>query len=477
MNLDPSMRPLLQPARPVVVLRWLGQLSLALVALLMVPALVALAAGDRPLALALALYGVLPAAAMSGLAWLSPRPGPLRANEAMAVAALTFIIAAALMTMPMTTAGLDPLDAWFEAVSGVTTTGLSMLADPSGQSTALLFTRAWMQWFGGLGIVVLSLTLAFGRSGDLRRLADPVGEETTPESGIRLHARRLLWVYLVLTVAGTALVWAAGMSWPMAPIHTLAAVSTGGFGALGDSLAGAGRGVQTALLSVAGAAALPLPLYYRTWLHGPRQLLRDLELRALLAAVAGVALLLWLLGGLLPVDALLQAATAQTTTGFATVDIAALPAGAQLVLILSMAGGAGLGSTGGGIKLLRLIVLVRLIQLALLRAQLPPHGVAAVRIGGRSLEPPQIEHVLAVVLLFTGLILTCWLPFVAAGHAPLDALFEVVSAAATVGLSAGITGPDLAPHLKGLLALAMLAGRVEIIALLVLLYPRTWLPR
>jgi trk system potassium uptake protein TrkH len=321
------------------------------------------------------------------------------------------------------------------------------------------------------------LTLALGRSGDLRRLADPVGEEKSPDSGIRLHARRLLWVYLILTATGLALVSVAGMSWPMAPVHVFAAVSTGGFACFHDSLAGIDRGVQAALLAIAAAGALPLPLYYRAWLHGPGQLLRDPELRTLPAAVAVVALLLWLLGDLMPADAILQAATAQTTTGFATVDIQALPADAKLVLILSMLTGAGLGSTGGGIKLLRLLIIVRLLQIALLRVQLPPHGVAEARIDGRSLDTPQIEQALAIVLLFAGLILACWLPFVVAGYAPLDALFEVVSASATVGLSTGITSPELAPHLKGLLTLAMLAGRVEVLALLVLLYPRTWIPR
>ena len=477
MRLDPSVRSLIQPARPVVILRWVGQLSMVLVGLLLVPALLAWIGGEWALAKALLAYGLLPAGALSVFGLLPRRPEPLRANEALAVTALIFIIAAALMTMPMTTTGLTPLDAWFEAVSGVTTTGLSMLTHPAEQPTALLFARAWMQWFGGLGIVVLSLTLAFGRSGDLRRLADPVGEETMLDSSIRLHARRLLWVYLVLTGAGLALVSLAGMPWPMAPIHVLAAVSTGGFGSFDDSLAGLSRGVQSSLLAVAAAGALPLPLYYRAWLHGPGQLLWDPELRALIWAVIVVALLLWGLGGLMPADALLQAATAQTTTGFATIDISAMPADTKLVLILSMVTGAGLGSTGGGIKLLRVLILIRVVQMTLLRAQLPPHGVAAVRLGGYSLDAPQIDHAMAVALLFPALILACWLPFLAAGYAPLDALFEVVSAAATVGLSTGITSPELAPHLKALLTLAMLAGRVEVVALLVLLYPRTWLPR
>jgi trk system potassium uptake protein TrkH len=477
MSLDAATKALLRPARPVVILRWLGQLALVLTGLLLVPAFLAWVDGEPVLARSLLVYGILPAAALSCFSLLPRRLAPLQANEALAVTALIFIVTAALMTMPMTTAGLAPLDAWLEAVSAVTTTGLSMLADPSEQPTTLLFARAWIQWFGGLGIVVLSFTLALGRSGDLRRLADPAGEETTLECSIRLHARRVLWVYLLLTGGGLALVSLAGMPWPMAPIHVLAAVSTGGFGCFGDSLAGVSRGVQAALLTVAAAAALPLPLYYRAWLRGPRQLLLDSELRALLGAIAIVALSLWGLGALMPVDALLQAATAQTTTGFASVDIGALPAEAKLVLILSMSSGAGLGSTGGGIKLLRVLILMRVIQVTMLRAQLPPHGVVAPRISSTSLSASQVEHVLAVALLFPILTLACWLPFVTAGYPPLDSLFEVVSAAATVGLSTGITSPELAPHLKGLLTLAMLAGRVEIVALLVLLYPRTWLPR
>jgi trk system potassium uptake protein TrkH len=132
------------------------------------------------------------------------------------------------------------------------------------------------------------------------------------------------------------------------------------------------------------------------------------------------------------------------------------------------------GSTAGGIKLLRLLIFIRLLQLALWRAQLPPHAVAAPMLGGRTLETAQIEHALMLILLYVLLILVSWLPFLAAGYPPLDALFEVVSATATVGLSAGITGPDLETGLKLVLGLDMLAGRVEILALVVLLYGGSW---
>jgi trk system potassium uptake protein TrkH len=324
---------------------------------------------------------------------------------------------------------------------------------------------------------VLSLALVVGHRDDLRRLVDPAVADENLALGMRIHARRVLVVYLLLTLIGLGVVTAAGMPWPAAPIHTLAAVSTGGFNAFADSLAGAARSVQIALLGVAFAAALPLPLYYRVWLQGPRALLQAAELWALVLAVAVVSSLLWLLGGLLPLDALLQGLTAQTTTGFSTIEIAGLADSSKLLLIFSMLTGAGMGSTAGGIKLLRLLILIRLIQLAILRTQLPRHAVVRPSIGGHDLDTHQIEQTVVVIVLFLVLTGLSWLAFVSIGHVPIDALFEVVSAMGTVGLSTGITGPELAPALKVLLTLNMLAGRVEVLALLVLISPRSWLPR
>ncbi len=229
-----------------------------------------------------------------------------------------------------------------------------------------------------------------------------------------------------------------------------------------------------ALLLVAFLGALPLPLFYRAYGRGVGQLWRDVELQALAAAVAIVTFGLWLLSALSPADALVQALSAQTTAGFASVDLSGLEPQAKLLLIGSMITGAGVGSTGGGMKLLRLLILIRVIQLTILRVQVPRHAVVHSTLGGRSLEPAQIEHALLLLLLFPLVVLVCWLPFVVAGYPPIDALFEVVSAVGTVGLSVGITGADLEPMLKQVLALGMLLGRLEILALVVLVYPGTW---
>ncbi|HSO84342.1 potassium transporter TrkG, partial [Thiocapsa sp.] len=315
MSFHPAVRPLMQPVRPAMVLHHLGQIALILAVLFSVPLAFAAATGDWELARRILLAALLPALALGACARIRPSDRPLQANEALVISALTFIVAAALMTYPLTAEGLSPLDAWFESVSGVTTTGLSLVPDPELRSDAFLFTRAWMQWFGGLGIVVLSLALAFGRTEDMRRLADAGADEESLAEGTRIHARRAFTIYVLLTVAGLLLVLPTDLPPFDALIHTLAAISTGGFGGVSDSLAGFGRGAHFALFAVSLLGALPLFLYYRAWRSGPVSLRSDPELRALIIAVALVAVLLWWLGGLSPADALLQAGSAQTTTG------------------------------------------------------------------------------------------------------------------------------------------------------------------
>jgi trk system potassium uptake protein TrkH len=146
----------------------------------------------------------------------------------------------------------------------------------------------------------------------------------------------------------------------------------------------------------------------------------------------------------------------------------------KLVLIGSMLIGGGVGSTTGGIKILRLLILLRLLQIAVRRTCMPSHAVLDPRLGGHRLERPEIEHALLIILVFIGLVFLSWFPFLAMGHDALSSLFDVVSATATVGLSAGVTAPDLAPLLKAVLCMDMLLGRLEVISLLVVLYPAAW---
>ena len=141
---------------------------------------------------------------------------------------------------------------------------------------------------------------------------------------------------------------------------------------------------------------------------------------------------------------------------------------------MSMFIGGGIGSTTGGIKILRLLILLRLFQILLQRTTISSHAVSEARLGGKLLESDDIQRALLLIFLFLLVILFSWFAFLMFGYPAMDALFEVVSAIGTVGLSTGITGEDLPQVLKALLCIDMLVGRVEIVALLVVLYPATW---
>ena len=468
-------------ARPRAVGHYLGQLAIVLAALTAVPLGVSLGYADYAFSWRLGAVVVV----LLGAGWplvRLPAPEQIRVNEALILVALTFVITSALMSYPMGAAGLGPLDAWFESVSGVTTTGLSTVAHVGGRTHSFLFLRAWMQWYGGLGIAVLSLALLMGHHMAARRLAEPaVGEPLATTA--RTHARRMLGVYVVLTLGGLVLLWALGLDGFDALTQVLAAVSTGGFSSFDASLAGMAHwSTRYAVMAVAFCGAVPLVLYYRL-VHGDwRGALRDLELRGLVVATL-------LAGGLLSAfmvwsapmstaDALahgmLLGLSAQTTTGFTSMPVDQLAPGAKLVLIIAMAVGGGVGSTAGGIKILRLLTILRLVQYTLRRTATPAHAVLEPRLGGRTLEQEDIVRAVLLLMLFALVVLVSWLVFVAYGYAPLDALFEVTSAAGTVGLSTGITGHALPGLLKVILCLDMLLGRLEIVALLVLFYPPTW---
>lgn len=176
-------------------------------------------------------------------------------------------------------------------------------------------------------------------------------------------------------------------------------------------------------------------------------------------------------------EATLLGVSAQTTTGFSHLDVSSLSPLVLVVVIVSMLIGGSVGSSAGGIKLFRVIVVWHMLRTALRRTAMPPHAVTDARAGGRKLEPEDLERVLLMVMLFVVTVALSWMAFLADGHAPLPALFEVSSAVGTVGLSAGVTSHELEWPLKLILCADMWLGRLEILAILVLLYPPTWLSR
>jgi len=465
--------------RSRVVLKYVGQLSLVLAILTLVPCLVALLDGEWDMALRflLLILGLL----LLGVAgWRLPAPSEVQINEGMVVVTLMYLLAPLVMTYPLMSAGLPFADALFEAISGITTTGLSTLPGLSGLPNSLLFLRAWLQWIGGLGIVVLSLAHLVSPGVMAKGLAVTEVESDDLVGGLRAHARRMLRVYLLLTGLGVLGAWLAGVGAFQSVLYVFSSVSTGGFAPQEASLANLGSMAQWWISLCCLAGAIPLTFYQ---LHPAGRTAANLaQLRSLLLACLLVSLLMLLalrLGSGLPWSQALQhapllAISAQSTAGFNSLSLSLLDAGGKLVMIAAMFMGGGLGSTAGGIKLWRLLIVFSMVRWLLQRTALSRHAVQEPLLAGRHLELEEIHGSLLLILLFVLGIFLSWVPFVLMGYDPLDALFDVVSAMGTVGLTTGVTSEQLPTALKAVLCLDMLMGRLEIIAWLVLLYPGSW---
>lgn len=477
-----SINTLTYSARLPVIGKYTAQLLLLLSLLTLAPLTAALIFGDHGIAVRYLIVIILLLVISIPLSRISA-PAHIQSNEALVIAALAFMLSPLIMTYPLMASDLSFGDALFEAISAITTTGLTTVTNLQAQPASFLFARAWMQWYGGLGIVVLSVALLTGHHLSARQLVEPLGSDSMATTA-RNHARRMLVTYLVITGVGLIVLWFMTGNGFSALLHVLSAVSTGGF-APHDASLGALDNMQTryAVVMLAFCGAVPLPLYYLAWRKHIGNLLTDIELHGLLLLTLFTCSLLVLLMHFNSgtnwqdslADGILLGISAQTTSGFSNFNIINLDDSTKIVTIFSMLVGGGVGSTAGGFKILRLLILLRLVHLLILRTTMPSHAMLESRLGDKTLESDDIQRALLIILLFIFVVLVSWFIFVSSGYAPLNALFEVVSATATVGLSTGITHTGLTAGLKTVLCLDMLLGRVEIVALLIVLYPRTWI--
>lgn len=482
MLLDRKLAPLQRTARIEVVAKFTGQLLGVLGWLILIPTLVSLYFHDFEITLRYLIVELILFACGFVFSRLDT-PTDIQINEGLVITSLIFILTPLMVTIPFTGEGLGFVDALFEAISAVTTTGLTTVSALESMSATFIFSRAYLQWIGGLGIVVLTVALLLRPGMAAKRLIH-LDESEDLVSSTQAYAQTILKIYLILTACITALIWATEGNFFVAITHAFAAVSTGGFSGYNDSLAGFNNTVGMVAVMVGCVfGALPLLLYQHVRRLDWRSFMADPQLRALLILVSIASFVLGMLFTLqlnMPwsealLHAPLLAISAQSTAGFASLPLAELGGGVLLILILLMFTGGSLGSTAGGIKLLRMLIFLSLMKLSMQRIAVVQHAVIESKLGKEPLGEDEIIRALLLILLFIAVIFLSWLAFVIAGYDPLGALFEVVSAVGTVGLSSGITDSDLPAFLKAVLCVDMLLGRLEIIALLVLLYPATWI--
>lgn len=469
-------------ARLSAVARALLQQTPVLTLLVGVPGLGALMEGEIALAVAL----LLPTAALAlfGL-WSRSHPpdADLRRIEAVVTLALVFVVSGTLAVPAFWVLGLHPIDALFEGISGITTTGLSVAREAAGWPISGHFLRAWMQWCGGVVVAVAGVALLSGAEHSARILGRTNVGKTDYHTSTRSSARQILIGYVTLT--GIAVIGSLVLipGWWEGPMVALAAVATGGFTPRATSLAEYSLAAQVFVLSMSVTGSVSLLFYAATLKHGLKQALGGSTVTLTLAILVLGTILFTLAHGLFEdwdadrlVIGALNHVSAQTTAGFSVGPV--LPVGPAILLMMAaMVVGGDVGSTTGAIKTGRVLTLAAMVRVVLLRQRLPERAVSHVRVGREKVDSNRLVFAGAIlsVHLLCALILTFAL--MGEGHDPLMAGFDALSALSGVGLSTGVIGPDLSSPLKAVVIIAMLAGRLEFFVLVALFLPSTWARR
>ncbi|WP_230198532.1 TrkH family potassium uptake protein [Halopiger goleimassiliensis] len=390
-----------------------------------------------------------------------------------------------------TAAFLRPLHAVFESMSGYTSTGLTMATDESTLPSSIQWWRSFTEWVGGVGVIVLTVgILARPGSGSLTLYESEARSEKIHPS-IVSTARDIWKLYLGFTVGAIALFFLAGMPVWDAINHAMTAISTGGFSVHADSIGHYGEPlIEYAVIPVMVAGSIAFPVHYLIFKGEIRNLYADLQTRwVFIWFTVGSAVLIAILSlrgfyGSLEETiriGLFQFVSATSNAGFGTATLGGgteqvWTADAILFLCLGMLTGAAAGSTVGGLKLIRVITLVKGVRWRISGVFTPVSAVRRLQLGDRRLSADQA----AKEIEEAAIVLVLWFAFLAIGIAVMLAIlptetpteyviFDVMSAQSTVGLDTGITGVEMPNAGKAVLIINMWVGRLEIIPVVVLL--------
>jgi trk system potassium uptake protein TrkH len=439
-------------------------------------------------------YGAAVVVALATAGLMRALGGPaseLHRKDAFGVVSLTWVVVCGLGALPMVLEGAipDPFGALFESVSGFTTTGATVVADVDRLSRATNLWRCLMHWIGGMGIVVLFVAV-FPQLGVGAKQLFKAEVPGLPSDGLRPRIRetalRLWWVYAGLTAACCGLLRWFGMSWFDAICHAFSTLGSGGFSTRTASVgAWDDPRIHWTIAVFMLLAGLNFGLYYGLLKGRVREVLRNTELRFYLllnlvitgVVAAALAPTAGLSEGTVRESAF-QVLAVTTTTGFMTADFDAYPPVARMLLLLAMFVGGCAGSTAGGLKAARVLLLSRIVEREVLTTA-QPRAVITVRLGGVPVPETVLNGVLVFAAAYLGLCAVTAAALAALGVEPLTAISGTVTCLSSVGPGLGGLGPTQnfgwipAPG-KLLLCLCMLAGRLEIFALFAILTPEVW---
>lgn len=471
-----------------IILNVLGNLLRFLGLIMVVPLLVAFHYGDSLLPFAVAI--LITGAVGIILSYRYGTEGEWKIREGFAIVAFGWLTAALFGSIPFMLDGISPLNAIFESMSGFTTTGATILQDIESHSRSILFWRNMTQWLGGMGIIMLFIAILpkLGVAGrQLFRAEAPGPTEDKIKPRIRGTARILWTVYVVISIIQTVLLMLAGMNLYDAVTHTFTTMSTGGFSPYSQGIAAFDspliEGIIVVFMFIAGAN---FALHYRTLYTDRYSLIKDNEFKfytlITLTATALLTFSLWNdMGENILTSfryAIFQVVTIITTTGYATTDFNMWTDSARIVLLAVMFIGGCAGSTAGGIKVVRFLLLLKYSQNALFRS-IHPKAVKPIKFNDKTVPEDVMQAIVSFVVIYimifaisTGLLSLMGMELISSITASIATLGNIGPGFNAVGPMANF---DVVPALGKMLLIAnMWIGRLEVFTVIVMLTPEFW---
>ena len=472
----------------------LGRILLVEAGLLTLPLAVALLYREPAMPWLITMAALVVCGAL--LSFRKPERTALYAKDGFAAVALVWLLMSAFGALPFVLSGdiLHYVDAFFETVSGFTTTGASILPAVEPLSRGSLFWRSFTHWVGGMGVLVFVmaiLPMSDGHTMHILRAEMPGPTAGKLVSRMSDTAKILYYIYIGLTIGETICLRLAGMNWYDALTHSFTTISTGGFSVRNASIAAYDSMlIDWIIIIFMFLSGINFALLFYAVRRNFKAVFESEELRSYtIMAVAASALIVanlvlkagWTLNAETITDATFQVVTLMTTTGYMTYDYVLWPTFSQTVLILVMFAGACAGSTAGGVKQIRVVLLFKNLHREIQRI-LPPRAVKTIRCDGDRVEEPILSGITLfffayIMLLLAGTLVVAWddIGFTAAFTASLTCIsnvgpaFDILGPTSNFSMLSGVS--------KIVLSLNMLLGRLEIMPLLLLVFPGLWKKR
>ncbi|MCH1931752.1 TrkH family potassium uptake protein [Shewanella sp. A25] len=414
----------------------------------------------------------------------------LNIRDMFLLTSLTWLIVSLFAAMPFTLYhGIGYTDAFFETMSGITTTGSTVLSGLDNMDHSILIWRSLLQWLGGIGFIVMAVAiLPFLNVGGMRLFrteSSDWSDKAVPRT--QNMAKHLFFIYILLTIACGVSYHLAGMNWFQAINHAMTTLSTGGYSTSDSSMAAFSNSAHWVGVIFMAAGGLPLLMFVQTIQQRDFTIWNDAQVKGFLVFLFCtswfIGLWLWFTRDIALVDAMrlssFNVVSVVTTTGYGLTDYGAWGAFANIAFLFLMFVGSCSGSTSGGIKIFRFQIAGAIMR-EQLKQQCHPNGLFRERYNNRVISEDIVRSLITFVLLFMFVIVGLSVVLVLTGLDPMTSFTGAITAVTNVGPGLGpIIGPagnfETLPDIaKWALSLGMLLGRLEILTVAVLFHPSFW---